>query len=78
MKNLWLWVRVTKHLLDESVRRMLVAAPQILVGYSGGLDSTLLLHVLASDPQLIDKLEVNMRATGNNVVNHFVSVMVYR
>ena len=58
MKNLWLWVRVTKHLLDESVRRMLVAAPQILVGYSGGLDSTLLLHVLASDPQLIDKLEV--------------------
>ncbi|MFZ4077189.1 MAG: tRNA lysidine(34) synthetase TilS [Legionellaceae bacterium] len=53
MKNLWPWVPV----INEGMRRVLIDAPHIIVGYSGGLDSTVLLHVLASDPLLSSKIE---------------------
>lgn len=46
-----------KHLLNDESVRALEAAPHILVGYSGGLDSTLLLHALASDPRFSSKLQ---------------------
>lgn len=53
MKNLWPWVPV----INEAMRQVLIEAPHILIGYSGGLDSTVLLHALASDPLLSSKIE---------------------
>ena len=57
MTNLWPWVHVIKHLFNDESVSILEAAPQILVGYSGGLDSTLLLHALASDARFSSKLQ---------------------
>ena len=56
IKNLWLWVQVTKLGLNSEWLTRLGDCTQLIVGFSGGLDSTVLLHVLASHPSLRDKL----------------------
>ena len=57
IKNSWQWVLVTDGLLTEYWLTALAAYRQIMVGLSGGLDSTVLLHLLAREPALIGKLQ---------------------
>lgn len=47
-RSLWLWVHVTKELVDAIWIANLDKYNQIIVGFSGGLDSTVLLHALAA------------------------------
>lgn len=47
---------MTKHLLDSRWIKTLVSYDCIHVGFSGGLDSTVLLHALAREAELISKL----------------------
>lgn len=58
MRNLWRWEPGINSLLKEDILNLLRAAPQILIGYSGGLDSTVLLHQLAYHDFIFNKLEV--------------------
>jgi tRNA(Ile)-lysidine synthase len=59
IKNLWLWAHVTSLVLlsAEWISR-LQQFERLLVGLSGGLDSTVLLHVLASNSNLRSRLSV--------------------
>ncbi len=57
IKNLWQWVLVTDRLLTEHWLNTLQGYHQLIVGFSGGLDSTVLLHVIAKEPSLVDKLQ---------------------
>lgn len=56
MRNSWLWEPVIKSLLDNNCLTALNRYKRIIVGYSGGLDSTVLLHNLAAQPMLLSKL----------------------
>src|SRR5258708_27270472 len=56
MKNLWPWVPVADSLLNRYWLEELIQYRQLLVGFSGGLDSTVLLHTLALHPELREKL----------------------
>ncbi|MCH9689352.1 MAG: hypothetical protein K0U10_01715, partial [Gammaproteobacteria bacterium] len=42
--------------VDAVEREQLLSYSQIVVGFSGGLDSTVLLHILSSDAVLSQKL----------------------
>lgn len=55
MKNSWLWAHVIK-LLSDYWLDFLQEHEQIYVGFSGGMDSTVLLHALAQYPLLIKKI----------------------
>ncbi len=57
IKNLWQWVPVTDSLLTDDWQRKLADYQILLVGFSGGLDSTVLLHRVASEPALASKLQ---------------------
>ncbi len=54
--NLWRWGPVTDSLLDAWWVNQLARYRTLFVGFSGGLDSTVLLHNLASQPNFVDKL----------------------
>ncbi len=54
--NLWPWVRVTNALLDDNWLNHLASYHHLFVGFSGGLDSTVLLHRLSQIPVLASKL----------------------
>jgi len=56
MRNLWPWGPVTESLFTASELKALAAYPRLCIGFSGGLDSTVLLHALAQEPQLAGKL----------------------
>ena len=56
IKNSWPWGHVTDSLLDTGWLARLARYPALLVGFSGGLDSMVLLHVLAQQPELAGKL----------------------
>jgi len=56
IKNSWQWVRVTECLLAPDWINQLTAFDRLVVGFSGGLDSTVLLHSLAAYPELRGKL----------------------
>lgn len=56
IKNLWLWGHVTKPLLDSEWISRLKQYKRLIVGFSGGLDSTVLLHALLSQPSLVKKI----------------------
>ncbi|KTD18940.1 tRNA lysidine(34) synthetase TilS [Legionella jordanis] len=43
-------------LIDNQCRQSLLACERIYVGYSGGLDSTVLLHALSQDPNFLPKI----------------------
>jgi tRNA(Ile)-lysidine synthase len=58
IKNLWQWGLVIESLLDEDWVCKLSSYRKLIVGFSGGLDSTVLLHNLAQQPQLIERLSV--------------------
>ena len=53
MKNSWQWVLVID--IHQSLLN-LTTFRRLFVGFSGGLDSTVLLHLLASRPTLIKKI----------------------
>ena len=57
IKNLWQWVHVTDSLLTADWQQKFTHYQKLVVGFSGGLDSTVLLHHLASQPELIGKLQ---------------------
>lgn len=56
MRNLWLWVLVTSELLSSKWQNYFAAYERLIVGFSGGLDSTVLLHLLASCSLLHSKI----------------------
>ena len=59
MKNGWQWVLVTNLVLSQITqdwRKRLSQYTHLYIGYSGGLDSTVLLSVFASDPELHTKV----------------------
>ena len=56
IKNLWQWVHVSDSLLTANWVTSLTRYHQIFVGYSGGLDSTVLMHCLAQEPSLAQKI----------------------
>ncbi len=43
--------------LDPAWRERLLSYRQLVVGFSGGLDSTVLLHLIAREPAFLDKLQ---------------------
>ena len=56
MKNLWRWGLVTNSLLNSEWLKLLGHYKRLFVGFSGGLDSTVLLVNLAAEPALAPKL----------------------
>lgn len=73
MRSSWRWVLVTR--LTAYWLEQLGQYDRLLVGYSGGLDSTVLLHLLAGQPTLVNKLlavHVNhgLSANANNWQDH--------
>lgn len=54
MKNSWRWVRVTE-LISTNWLSFLEDLDRLYVGFSGGIDSTVLLHALSSCPSLAKK-----------------------
>lgn len=56
MRNSWRWVLVIKTLVNKEWLEQCLHYDNLFVGFSGGLDSTVLLHNLAAQPQLIRKL----------------------
>ena len=57
IKNLWQWALVTKDcVLDSYWIQKLAAYDRIYIGFSGGMDSTVLLHFLAAEPALMNKI----------------------
>lgn len=56
MKNLWQWGPVIKLLFNVACLERLVQYHRLFVGYSGGLDSTVLLHALSTHAKLQSKL----------------------
>lgn len=56
MQNLWQWGRVIDALLPEEGLARLRSCERLFIGFSGGLDSTVLLYVLSSYPYLKKKL----------------------
>lgn len=56
MRNSWRWGPVTKPLIDAGCLEQLAQFKRLFVGFSGGLDSTVLLHNLALQPSLAKKL----------------------
>jgi len=57
IKNSSPWVHVTDFLLTPDWRQALSKYPVLYVGFSGGLDSSVLLHCLAGEPALFGKLK---------------------
>lgn len=55
-KNLWQWVLVIKEPFLDQWLASLKRYHRLLLGFSGGLDSTVLLHLLATTPALKDKV----------------------
>lgn len=56
-KNLWRWVLVAKKIqFTDALKTCLYKYKRLFVGFSGGLDSTVLLHLLSSDPTVKAKL----------------------
>jgi tRNA(Ile)-lysidine synthase len=55
-KNSWRWVLVVSKLLSSSWIERLKQCIRLYVGYSGGIDSTALLHALSQSPCLYSKL----------------------
>ena len=58
MQNLWPWVLVIEELIHPDSLQRLQNFERLFVGFSGGLDSTVLLHILANQPALSEKLTV--------------------
>ncbi|MCW8386093.1 tRNA lysidine(34) synthetase TilS [Fluoribacter dumoffii] len=56
MGNSWLWEQPIKPLLSTEWFSRLSHFSKLFVGFSGGLDSTVLLHVLACHPALFAKI----------------------
>lgn len=56
MTNSWQWELAPKALLDKAWLEQLGSYKRLFVGYSGGLDSTVLLHILTKTPTLAPKL----------------------
>lgn len=56
IKNLWRWALVTNSLISNCWIEKLLQTAKIYVGFSGGLDSTVLLHAIMHEPLLKDKL----------------------
>ncbi len=56
MKNLWRWARVTNILLTQAEVDCLVDYKQLIIGFSGGLDSTVLLDRIAAEKNLHPKI----------------------
>ena len=68
MRNLWPWVLVIEELIHPDSLLRLQSFEHLYVGFSGGLDSTVLLHVLAHQPALSKKLtiiHINHGLSGN-------------
>lgn len=57
IKNSWPWEQVIDNLLITEWVQQLKQFKQIYIAYSGGLDSTVLLHALAKEPSLAKKLK---------------------
>lgn len=55
-KNSWPWGHAIEALLDNYWRHLLAQYQTLYVGYSGGLDSTVLLHSLVTEPLLAGKI----------------------
>ncbi|MGQ3889344.1 tRNA lysidine(34) synthetase TilS [Legionella sp. CNM-1927-20] len=55
-KNLWLWELLIDALLTANWVNQLKYCNALYVGFSGGLDSTVLLHVLSNKPLLANKV----------------------
>lgn len=55
--SLWPWVLVAKPLLESIWLTRLKEYEHLVIGFSGGLDSTVLLHELASYPELHSKMQ---------------------
>ncbi|RUR00279.1 tRNA lysidine(34) synthetase TilS [Legionella septentrionalis] len=56
IKNLWRWELVTNTLLTDAWLARLAEYRRLFVGFSGGLDSTVLLHHVAMQPLLHQKV----------------------
>jgi tRNA(Ile)-lysidine synthase len=52
MKNLWPWVLVLKPVVTKDWLEPYQNCEQLFLGFSGGLDSTVLLHLLAAEPSI--------------------------
>jgi tRNA(Ile)-lysidine synthase len=55
MRNSWQWVHVTELLTDEWLER-LARSNRLFIAFSGGLDSSVLLHLLAKQTHLLKKI----------------------
>ncbi|STX51204.1 cell cycle protein MesJ [Legionella busanensis] len=55
-KNLWVWGLLIDTLLTSSWVNQLKYCNTLYVGFSGGLDSTVLLHILSKETLLADKI----------------------
>ncbi len=71
IKNLWRWGHVIKALLSTEWVLRLNQFNQLIVGFSGGLDSTVLLHALAAQQLLFNKIVAVHINHGINANAHF-------
>lgn len=55
IKNLWLWEHLISNILNEKWLSELRHYTRLYVGFSGGLDSTVLLHRLTTSPSIASK-----------------------
>lgn len=54
-KNLWQWEQLIKQLLSDQWLECFAGYQRLIIAYSGGLDSTVLLHLIASHKLLASK-----------------------